>query len=235
MATKSAAYNKGELEALWIHAGGPKAEAQTAAAIALAESDGITTAVNPEGPEHAEGLWQIKGQLIPGNPLNPEVSAANAVAKWRNAKGFSPWQTFTEGTYKKYLGTSGSTLASKGEAALNGILGGLLGGGAKLGAEGVEKAAEPAVEAAGGFKKTEEDLIKSVGAAGAFFETLTNPQTWLRGGEMVAGFVLFFIGLKTLTRGSATNTVVQQGGSVAGGVKSAIVKTAEVAAVAVPK
>jgi hypothetical protein len=231
MATKSK-YGKRELEELWVKFGGPKAQAQVAAAIALAESKGVPTARNPEGPEHAEGLWQIKGQVVSGNPLNPEVSAANAVAKWKAAKGFTPWTTFTGGEYKKYLDSeSSSTLASKGEGALNTVIGGLFGGGGELGAEAVEKVAEPGVEAAGGFVKTEEDLVKSLGAGGAFFETITEPSTWLRIAEGIGGIVLFMVGLKTLTKGTAaagaTNVAIQQGRSV----KRTVAKTAETAAV----
>lgn len=112
-------YDRSQLEALWVAAGGPRALAHTAAAIALAESGGSAGAVNPEGPEHAEGLWQIKGQLVPGNPLNPMVSARNAVAKWRAAGGFSPWVTYTSGAYETYMALGG---------LLNFAHGGLLGG-----------------------------------------------------------------------------------------------------------
>jgi hypothetical protein len=100
-------YDRSQLEALWVAAGGPRSLARTAAAIALAESGGNAGAVNPEGPEHAEGLWQIKGQLVPGNPLNPMVSARNAVAKWRAAGGFSPWVTYTSGAFDAYMARGG--------------------------------------------------------------------------------------------------------------------------------
>lgn len=219
--------SKDQLEALWIHAGGSKVAAETAAAIALAESKGIPSEVNPEGPEHAEGLWQIKGQLVPGNPLNPEVSAANAVAKYRAAKGFTPWTTYTSGAYKAYLG--GSTLASKSEGYLNSFLGSLFGPGAKLGAEGAEGAAEPAVEAAGGFKKSEEGITNAIGGTGEFVKALREPSTWLRLAEGIGGIVLFMVGLKTLTKGTAGATVLKEQG---GGVKRAVGKVAEAAAVA---
>jgi hypothetical protein len=100
-------YNRSQLEGLWIAAGGPRGLAHIAAAIALAESGGNAGAINPEGPEHAEGLWQIKGQLVPGDPLNPAVSARNAVAKWRAAGGFSPWVTYTSGAYETYMALGG--------------------------------------------------------------------------------------------------------------------------------
>jgi hypothetical protein len=198
-------YGKSELEALWVKAGGPKAEARVAAAIALAESGGVPTAKNPEGPEHAEGLWQIKGQLVSGNPFNPEVSAANAVAKWKDAKGFSPWTTFTGGEYKKFLGTEGSATPSG--TILAGPLSPLL--------EGVEAGAK----AAGGSLHI-PNPFGEIETAGQFFKAITEPSTWLRIAEGLGGGILFFVGLKTLTKGSpaagATNVAIQQSRSVKG-------------------
>jgi hypothetical protein len=222
-----AAYSKNQLEALWIHAGGNKTVASVAAAIALAESSGNPNAHNASG---ATGLWQILGADSPGNLYNPEVNAKNAVEKYRAAGGFSPWVTYTSGAYKSELG--GSTLASKGEGYLNSFLGSLFGPGAKLGAEGAEGAAEPAVEAAGGFKKTEEGVVKGLSSTGEFVTAITEPATWLRLAEGLGGVVLFFLGLKTLTRGTSGATIVnQQTGSVKGAARKVATKAAEVAAV----
>jgi Lysozyme like domain len=211
MASKSK-YGKHELEELWVKAGGPKAQAQIAAAIALAESKGVPTAKNPEGPEHAEGLWQIKGQLISGNPFNPEVSAANAVAKWKAAKGFSPWTTYTGGEYKKYL-SEGLPELIPGEDSVP-VIGGIsefLTGQGKGLAESINEATKP------------------IRSTGEFLEALTSPNTWLRLAEGIGGIVLFMIGLKTLTKGTAaagaTNVAINQGRSV----KGAVVKAGKVA------
>jgi hypothetical protein len=213
-----AKYGKSELEALWVKAGGPKTEAKMAAAIALAESNGVPNAKNPEGPEHAEGLWQIKGQDVAGNPFNPEVSAANAVAKWKAAGGFTPWTTFTEGTYKQYLGEGPEGSATPSGTIFAGPLTSLFEG------------AEAGAKAAGGSLKI-PNPFEEIDTAGKFFEAITKPSTWLRIAEGVGGIVLFMTGLKTLTRGTpaagATNVAVSQGRSV----KKAIVKTAEAAAV----
>jgi hypothetical protein len=198
MVSAKSKYGKSELEALWIKEGGPKAEAKIAAAIALAESGGVPTAKNPEGPEHAEGLWQIKGQDVAGNPFNPEVSAANAVAKWRAAGGFTPWTTFTSGAYKQYLG---------GESGGGGFLGNFLPGpnegiGEFLGTfgqgENIKKTiTEPVREAT---KEAEE----GIDAVPKFLKAITTPSTWLRLAEGLGGIVLFMIGLKTLTKGTPT-------------------------------
>jgi phage-related protein len=93
------------LENLWMGAGGPGGGvAHIAAAIALAESSGRTNAINPSG---ASGLWQILGQVVPGNIFNPHINALNAVKKWRDAGGFSPWVTWTDGQYRQFMDKGG--------------------------------------------------------------------------------------------------------------------------------
>ena len=210
-----ASYSKGQLEALWEQAGGSKAVASVAAAIALAESGGNPAARNPEGPEHAEGLWQIKGQLVPGNILNPQVNAANAVAKYRAAKGFTPWTTYTSGAYKAHLSSSSAELIP-GEDSIP-IVGGI---GKKLTEFG---------EAAGhGASAPVEGVESAASSTAGVLKAITEPSTWLRLAEGVGGIVLFMVGLKTLTKGTAGATVVrEQGGSIKGAVR----KAAEVAAV----
>lgn len=106
-------YSYAELERLWIDAGGPASEAPTAAAIAEAESGGNSDAHNPSG---ASGLWQILGNPFPGNAFDPSTNARMAVAKWKAARGFTPWVTFTSGAYKGFL-SSKTTPAAAGSVA----------------------------------------------------------------------------------------------------------------------
>jgi hypothetical protein len=99
-------YSYAQLEGLWINAGGSKALAPTMAAIAMAESDGCSTALNPSG---ASGLWQILGAVDPadqGNLFDPAVNAKEATLKY-TSQGLDAWVTYTSGAYKQYL--SGST------------------------------------------------------------------------------------------------------------------------------
>lgn len=86
----------GGLEQLWEEAGGSSAVAETAAAIAMAESGGEQDAYNPSG---ASGYWQILGSVVSGDLFDPLVNAENAVAKYNAAGGFSPWVTYTDGGY----------------------------------------------------------------------------------------------------------------------------------------
>lgn len=102
-------YSFAQLEALWINNGGSKATAPIAAAIALAESSGCSTALNPtdnNGAQSSFGLWQVSnGTHNPpaSNIYDPNVNAKQAVAKWTNAGGFGPWGTYNSGTYKQFL------------------------------------------------------------------------------------------------------------------------------------
>lgn len=109
-------YSYAQLETLWINAGGSKATAPIAAAIAEAESGGNSDAYNGHdsngrgGTQVSAGLWQISnGTMTPiPNWASPAVNAQAAVAKWKAAGGWSPWGTYTSGAYKAFLspGTS---------------------------------------------------------------------------------------------------------------------------------
>ena len=104
-----AVYSYAQLETLWINAGGSKALAPIAAAIAEAESGGNSDALNPNdnnGTQSSFGLWQISnGTHTPPSPnwANPAVNAQLAVGKWKGAGGFGPWGTYTSGAYKAFL------------------------------------------------------------------------------------------------------------------------------------
>jgi len=125
-----AVYSYAQLMSLWINAGGSKALAPVAAAIAEAESGGNSDALNPNdngGTQSSFGLWQIStGTHAPPSPnwASPAVNAQLAVAKYNGAKGFSPWGTYDSGAYKAFLspGTTpdpsvpGSSTATAAEA-----------------------------------------------------------------------------------------------------------------------
>ena len=111
MATTATTYTYAQLEQLWINAGGSKATAPIAAAIAEAESGGNPTATNATdngGTQTSWGLWQISNgthaQPAP-NILDPTVNASQAVAKYQ-ASGWAPWGTYTSGAYQAFLSNS---------------------------------------------------------------------------------------------------------------------------------
>lgn len=90
-------YSCSQLEQLWVSAGGPASVEFIAAEIAKAESGGNPNATEPNSG--AAGLWQILGQVVPGNIYDPMVNAENAVKKYNDAGGFSPWVTYTQNMY----------------------------------------------------------------------------------------------------------------------------------------
>lgn len=103
-----ATYSYAQLEQLWINAGGSKATAPVAAAIAEAESHGNDQALNPtdnNGTQTSVGLWQVSNgtHSYPPSWLTPAGNAAEAVAKYQAAGGWSPWGTYDSGAYKQYL------------------------------------------------------------------------------------------------------------------------------------
>lgn len=87
--TGAGAFSFAGLESLWASAGGPSWAGAQAASIALCESGGNPRAYNPSG---ASGLWQILGQVVPGDIFDPLVNAENAVAKFRaSGDTFAQW------------------------------------------------------------------------------------------------------------------------------------------------
>jgi hypothetical protein len=139
------AYSYGQLEGLWINAGGSPAMAPIMAAIGLAESGGNPQAENKKdngGTQTSWGIWQISdgthNQPVP-NILDPEVNAKQAVKKYKS-QGLKAWGTYTTGAYKKYLKTgvapittglaTGSTSTSNGtDTSVTGDIGDAIGQG----------------------------------------------------------------------------------------------------------
>lgn len=116
-----------DLEALWVLAGGSPATADTAAAIAQAESGGDTGQINNTAypnlpgyhppapgnlPEYSVGLWQINELAHPQYTtagLLKQIGNANAaVAVSSGGASFSAWSTFQNGAYKQFLASGGT-------------------------------------------------------------------------------------------------------------------------------
>lgn len=96
-------YTLQELANLWVAAGGDPDMAGLMARIAVAESAGKRTARNPSG---ASGLWQILGQVVPGNIMDPMVNAKNAVKKFKDAGGTAPWNA-SKHAWARFVGRPG--------------------------------------------------------------------------------------------------------------------------------
>jgi cell wall-associated NlpC family hydrolase len=102
-------YGHQALEHLWRLAGGDPRKANTAAAVAQAESGGNpkVTSPNPDGGTNV-GLWQLdtkgKGAGHSIAALMKAITNARATVKAsRNGTDWSAWATFVSGAYRQYL------------------------------------------------------------------------------------------------------------------------------------
>lgn len=209
------ALSKAQIETYWIRNGGAKAKAPLMAAIALAESGGNPSRINSEGPEHAEGLWQIKGQIVKGNPLDPNVSAQNAVAKL-SSQGLGAWTTYTSGAYKQYLGATGTGIESK---APPGEPEGGVGGVIKDEIEAIKanknlnpKEKEEQIKLAEMVESKQKESgipnpLESIEAfLGKIAKLWEEPQ---RSAKFVGGVALLYMGVHALTQGTAAGGAVE--------------------------
>ena len=119
-------YDFAQLEGLWINAGGSRATAPIAAAIALAESGGCSAAVNPDdnnGTQTSWGIWQVSDGTHnqPPGILSPAANALAAVTKWQEAgQSFRDWGTFTSGAYKGFMSNATPDLSVPGSTTIGG-------------------------------------------------------------------------------------------------------------------
>ena len=121
------------LEALWTEAAGAPQFADTAAAIAQAESGGDPSRIdntrypNRAGyhtpspgaqPEYSVGLWQINllahPQYTQAQMLDPIQNANAAVAISNNGQDFGAWTTYTDGAYRQFLQSGGTPAGQPG-------------------------------------------------------------------------------------------------------------------------
>lgn len=109
------ALTRSELATLARNAGFTGKNVDVAVAIALAESSGNPSDHNSKGQDDSYGLWQINmiGSLGPdrrkrfnlksnADLFDPATNARVAYEIWKS-EGWSPWTTYTRGTYKEFL------------------------------------------------------------------------------------------------------------------------------------
>lgn len=98
------AYTYAELKALWLKYGGSAASADTAAAVALAESGGVATAsgTNTDGSVD-RGLWQINSVHGGLSTFDVAANTKAAIKISNNGTNWNPWVAFKSGSYKKFL------------------------------------------------------------------------------------------------------------------------------------
>lgn len=97
-------YSFSDLKTLWVNEGGDPSKASLAAAVALAESAGKPDAENHNGDGSIDrGLWQINS--IHGALSTKDIrgNARAAIQISKNGTDWSPWVTFKNKDYKKFL------------------------------------------------------------------------------------------------------------------------------------
>lgn len=145
-----------------------------AVAIALAESSGDANAHNPRPPDNSYGLWQINmlGEMGPDRRkqfglksneelFSPNVNAKAAYAISNGGKNFRPWSTYIFGNYLSYMPRARKAAGNPDSSG---------------GTSNVQPA---------GFT----DVFSWPGEILDFFEFVTDPNTWLRLGMILAGGV----------------------------------------------
>lgn len=106
-------YSLSQVIQLLLKNGAQPGEANTLAAIAMAESGGNTSAHNPgtaQTPENSWGLWQINLNAHPSmsssTATDPDKAAIYALQLFRS-QGGQPWTTYTNGSYAQFLPSMG--------------------------------------------------------------------------------------------------------------------------------
>jgi hypothetical protein len=100
-------YSHTQLEQLWISQGGNSAQANTAAAIAQAESGGQPNATNQNTDGSVDrGLWQINSVHGSQSTFDPAANARAAISISGNGSNWGPWVTFGSGAYRQFVGSS---------------------------------------------------------------------------------------------------------------------------------
>jgi len=224
--------------------------ARTAAAIAMAESGGRTTAHNAVPPDDSYGLWQINmiGSMGPArlrqyglraytDLYDPAVNARVMASMSHNGSNFGPWSTYTNGAYRQYL--SGGAVPALSIPLIPGLPGSPEvpvwpggGGGDSGGLGGALGDITGLSSIANALRGLTTIARLSVGSA----QWIGNPHNWLRIVQVVSGGVLVAVGVNLTVRGqllkaaapliSAGANAVPGGSAVKGAVKGGAAKSA---------
>lgn len=114
----------GQIENLWTRQGGDRRKQAIAAAIAMAESSGRpgVTHRNADGSID-RGLWQINSTWGALSTTSRAGNARAAIQISHNGRDWSPWTTFRNGAYRRFL-SAAQRVARSGRGAAAGKGGG---------------------------------------------------------------------------------------------------------------
>lgn len=233
-------YSQKKIALLWISEGGDPHKADEASAISMAESSGDTKA----GNSCCHGLWQLNVEVGVSTmrcAVNPVCSTRKAISLSKNGQDWTPWEAFTNGAYRQFLGKGGVGDGTK-FVDLKTPLGTVPAPGPNLDftnplgplspvnpLDGLPSVTNPFGGASlsnplGGL----EALSHSVNDMAAFFvglgELVLTPEGWLRLAKLLGGAYLLLKGLNIVIREST-------GADAAKAAKGTVSKVAETAAV----
>jgi hypothetical protein len=120
-ASGAGVYGPSQLASLWVSAGGNPASADIAAAVAMAESGGRSSAENHNTNGSIDrGLWQINSVHGALSTFDVRGNAKAAVSISGNGRNWSPWVTYQTGAYRQFLGRAGKMSAGSVTAGVSG-------------------------------------------------------------------------------------------------------------------
>jgi hypothetical protein len=212
-------YNYAQIEGIWTQAGGLPGAAPIAAAIAMAESGGNTTATDNDSNGTVDrGLWQINSVHGAQSTYDVMGNARAAIAISNNGTNWAAWTTYSSGAYRRYVQTGippdTSAPINATNAAVNQNTATLTGA---FGVPGLPSILDPTQwfgAAAGGVS---ESLIKFF--MQGLIVTVLNPMIQLAAGVagITAGGVMVVFGIWMAARSTETGAAVEHGaGKVAG-------------------
>lgn len=143
-----------------------------AVAIALAESSGRSDVLGPPTTYgRAVGVWQIMplaGRPSTAQLKDPNVNAQQMFKISNGGKNWKPWEAYTNGSYFAFLPRAKKAAGNPDTSS--------------------GSTASPAnVQQAG--------LMDGISQVGDFFEFISDPNTWMRLGMLVAGGTLVLVAL----------------------------------------
>lgn len=181
-------------------------DAQTAVAIARAESQFDTQATNFKGFDHSYGLWQVnmhnelgperrqKYGLTSNEQLfDPRTNARVAYALWKERGGFTDWSTYNDRRYTLYL--NGAVFAIKQ---------------IEQGKKGTEipsydtQDIPPGQDSFG--SKSVTDTLNPLSGITDAVKFFTNKENWFRAAAVLGGAILIVLAIALI----ASDTLVSQ-------------------------
>jgi hypothetical protein len=169
------------------------------AAIALAESAGEDQALNSIG---ACGLWQI--HPYEAGCLHPTTNAHMAGDKLRT-QGLTAWETYTNGSYKQFMGASGKVPASF-------KLPGPLGLEIPLPNSNPFESGVPGIGSIPNAIGSSADVFKQLFS---LLKLLSTRDGWIRIGKVAVGLFLLLTGVLGMANIQTTQTVMKTAGKAA--------------------